>query len=300
MKQSNPQESRLWAYINRTHITEKNIKELEHFKSNMINHKLSIWNPKTNGIRFLKELIFFICSNLAPSEWEKLRKIPNREVGTPYSIQYNDETVCLDYLQAVFEICFIEKYFNFRNSTVIEIGAGYGRTCHAILTNYDVKAYFIVDLKNSLKLSMSYLKAVLDEEQYDKIAFVSTNQFNDIKKQNYDLCVNIDSFAEMDEETVYLYLNFIDRQCTDFYVKNPVGKYFDKDLDSQSEGNSVVEMALETGILRDIINIYNNSQVEQQSEKYVKSYCPSRNWYCVSNGWAKPWSFYWQAFYKKR
>jgi len=300
MEQSYPRKSKLWEYINRTHITKKKIQDLSDFKSNSINHKLSIWNPHTNGVRYLKELIFYICTTLSSREWDKLKKINKKEIGEPYSIRFNNETVCLDYLQAVFEITFIEDDFDFQNTSIIEIGAGYGRTCHAILSNYSIDQYTIIDLKNALDVAKRYLKIVLDKKSYNKIAFVDIDQFDDMKSQQYDLCINIDSFSEMDEGTVRLYLKFINQQCEVFFVKNPVGKYMDKSLDTHSEGNEVVKMALTTGLLRDIIDIHDNKEVGRQSKKFINAYCPSTKWDCIKHGWAKPWSFYWQAIYRKK
>jgi len=111
MVKSRPRESRLWEYINRTHITEEKIQDLTNFKSDSINHKMSIWNPRTNGVRYLEELIFYICTTLSSREWDKLTKIHKKETGGPYSIRFNNETVCLDYLQAVLEITFIDRRY---------------------------------------------------------------------------------------------------------------------------------------------------------------------------------------------
>ena len=300
MEHDRPRASKMWEYINKTHLSKEKLQDIENFKSSSINHRLSIWNPEVNGIRFLKALAFYICSTLSSQQWNKLEKIHNREVGDPYSIQYDNEVVCLDYLQAVLEIDFMENYFDFQKSKIIEIGAGYGRTCHAVISNFDIVNYCIIDLKNSLELSKHYLNIVLDETQYNKIIFVDVDSFGKVKDQHYDLCINIDSFAEMEENIVHLYLQFIDRQSNNFYVKNPVGKYYDKSLDSHSEGRKVVNMAMETGILKKIINIHDNKEIEEQSHEFVKAYCPSNKWECIGNEWAKPWSFYWQAFYKRR
>jgi len=300
MVQPRPRKSKLWEYIDRTHITEEMIQDLTDFKSNSINHKLSIWNPHTNGVRYLKELISYICTTLSPREWDKLTRIQKRETGEPYSIRFNNETVCLDYLQTVFEITFIEDHFEFQKKSLIEIGAGYGRTCHAILSNYDIDRYTIIDLKNALEVAKRYLNIVLDKKRYKKITFVDIGHFDDTHDRQYDLCINIDSFSEMDENTVRSYLKFINEQCAYFFVKNPVGKYMDKSLDTHAEGDEVVKMALSTGLLRDIIDIHDNREVAKQSQKFIKAYCPSKIWDCVKHGWAKPWSFYWQALYSKK
>lgn len=300
MEESRPRASRLWDYINRYHLREEDIRDLDSFKSSRVNHKLTLWNPGTNGVRYLKALIFNICSTLTEREWEKLKKIRGRDLGNPYAVIYNGETVCLDYLQTVFEINFIEKGVNLQGTSVIEIGAGYGRTCHALLSNYDISRYTIIDLRNALGLSRSYLKAVLDDQAYSKINFVEVDLFHEVSKGKYDLCVNIDSFAEMEERTVRLYLAFVDNCCGSFYVKNPVGKYLDMPVDGQKTENEVVAMAMETGIMRDVVDIYDNEAVLSRSGDFIAGYRPSMDWSCLDHGWARPWSFYWQALYRRR
>jgi len=62
----------------------------------------------------------------------------------------------------------------------------------------------------------------------------------------------------------------------------------------------VVALALSQGLLKDIIDIHNNAEIEKQAEKFLKAYSPGKRWQCLSNSWAKPWSYYWQAIYEKK
>lgn len=300
MEHHYPRESRLWAYINRNFLSEEDIRDIENFKSSQVNNKICLWDPRTNGIRYLKELVFNTCAALTEHEWGKLKKICGRDVGNPYAVKYHGELVCMDYLQAVLEIGFMENGLGLNGVSVVEIGAGYGRTCHALLSNFDVSRYTIIDLRNALGLARRYLKVVLNDSAYKKIDFVEVDHFDEACSKEYDLCINIDSFSEMDADTVKVYLQFIDERCGHFYVKNPVGKYLDTSIDRQRTRNEVVDMAMETGILRDIIDIYDLEAASRQAEKFVTGYCPSIAWSCLDHGWARPWSFYWQALYKRR
>lgn len=299
MKKDRPNVSRLWDYINRHHLRDEDILNLDSFKSGRINHKLSLWDPETNGIRYLKELILNISAGLSKAEWEMLKRIRGRESGSPYAIRFRGEVVCLDYLQAVLEAAFIEKNVNLRGASVIEIGAGYGRTCHGLLSNFVLSRYTILDLRNALKLSRRYLSSVLDASQFEKIDFFEVDRFDEAFTNDYDLCLNIDSFAEMESDTVRLYLRLIDEHCRHLYVKNPVGKYLKTAVDSRTAGDETVSMAMETGILRDIVDIYDSEAVSAAAEKFLAAYCPSPSWACLDHGWAKPWSYYWQAVYRK-
>lgn len=236
MKNLRPRASKLWQHINREQITKKRIKNLNNFKSTKVNFKIALWDPKLNGVRYLKTLLYNLAASLSKESYKKLSNIKNRNIGNPFTITYNNQKICLDYLQAILELEFIEKHFKIKNSDILEIGAGYGRTCHAILANHKVKSYTIVDLENCLELAHSYLKRVLNKPVFSKINFIKVKKFNLLSGLFFDLVINIDSFAEMDKETVKYYLQFIDKHSGFFYVKNPVGKYLDKSLDSHYQG----------------------------------------------------------------
>lgn len=290
--------STLWRDINKNIINKKNIATLDNFKSNEINHRISLWNPQTNGTRYLKTLIYNLSSELTPSDWIKIKKIKHRTIGNPISVKYNNQEICLDYIQALYELNFIEKKIDLNDKKIIEIGVGYGRTCHSIISNHNVKSYHIVDLENCLHLSQRYLKAVLTKEQFSKIIFLTNEELHDVEEAHFDIAINIDSFAEMDSTVVFSYLDYIAKSCNYFYTKNPVGKYLDKSLDNHSRGKRTVLNAMKTGILRNIVDITDNNSIELNSKKFIKAYCPNKQWQSICNSWAKPWSHYWQAMYK--
>ena len=59
-----PGQSPLWAYINQTQITKETIKDLTNFKSGGVNFKIALWDPRVNGVRYLKTLIYNLWVNL--------------------------------------------------------------------------------------------------------------------------------------------------------------------------------------------------------------------------------------------
>jgi putative sugar O-methyltransferase len=290
-----------WERINRLHFTDEALADLANFKSSAVNHKLAVWNPQSNGVRYLKELTHNLCHCLKPKDWELLDNIKGRDLGNPYTVSFNGRRVCLDYLQSIFEVGAIQQAFvPLAGADVLEIGAGYGRTCHALISNHNLSAYTIVDLEKTLVLASTYLKEVLSREQYSLVNFVNAEDIDKLTSCSYTLAINIDSFAEMPEEIVRSYLKLINTTCQWCYVKNPVGKYLDPSLDMHNDGSEAVQLALSSGILRDIIDIHDNLIVERQSQKFLKEYSPSKDWKLVSESWARPWSYYWQAIYKKR
>lgn len=290
-----PVVSPMWQLINERFPPTD---DLTGFKSGAANFKLALWNPETNGVRYLKALIYNLCSTLTDDNWWHLARIENRQVGDPFTVTYKGEDVCLDYLQAVLELEFITNSLELEGGSILEIGAGYGRTCHAILSHHDIEVYYILDLEPCLKLSRNYLRTVLDEAQFSKIQFVSIENVHIIEAKQFGLCLNIDSFAEMETETVRYYLDYIARNCTYFYVKNPVGKYFDPSL-STTQDKHEVELALSTGLMQTVIDIHNYSAIVWQVPRFVDSYRPGHDWHCLAHAWARPWSYYWQAIYRR-
>ncbi len=292
--------SKFWEDINLDQLSFQNIKNIKDFKSSPSNFRLAYWDPSNNGVRYFKFLIYNLSSLLTPDQLRKITK-SKIEIGNPISITYKNTKISMDGLLSLYEAEFIGNHLNINNKTVLEIGAGYGRTADFLLSNYNVKKYVIVDLDNSIKLSQRYLKKTLSKSNFLKVEFISANKLPAFHgKLSVDLCLNANSFAEMDKDVVYNYLSFINQHAKYFYVRNPLGKYLDKSLDNHFRGSLAVKRALQLGVLRDIIDVYNSDQVERQSAKFLKAYQPGKQWLALGSDWAKPWSFYWQALYVKK
>jgi putative sugar O-methyltransferase len=290
--------SRLRARHDKVHVTDEAATELSSFKSTPINFKIGFWDPEVNGLRYLKTLLYNLVATLSDADWKRLRNVNNRTLGEPITITYDGEPVCMDYLQAVQELSFIANHVDLDGTRVLEIGAGYGRTCHTIISNHDLIEYHIIDLPNSLKLSEAYLRSVLDDEQFAKVRFTSISEVDErYTGTDFDLVVNISSFSEMNAETVDNYLALIDARSRYFYIRDAVGKYLDGSLHGNTAGREVVELALSTGKLCTVIDIHDNRAVESQADAFVEAYLPGPGWTCVDTAWARPWSHYRQALF---
>ncbi|MDW6064149.1 putative sugar O-methyltransferase [Streptomyces sp. FXJ1.4098] len=294
------QASRQWERISELWVTENSAADLRGFKSDRRNFNLALWDPTTNGIRYLRALVYELATRLGDDDWARIERIENREVGDPVSIRYEGHDICLDYLQAALELGFIEKEMDLHGAHVLEIGAGYGRTVHAMLSNYDLASYTIIDLKNTLSLSTAYLRAVLDDKQFAKMKFVQVEDIETaLGSDRYDLSVNVHSFTEMAPDTVSAYLRLIDERCTGFFVKNPVGKYIDKSMDGHGKGEEAVKLALANGPLRQIVDIHDTESVAASVPLFIDAYRPGENWTVAADTRGIPWSYFWQALYRK-
>lgn len=286
-----------WDKIFEDHITEDRLECLKDFKSTEVNHKISLWNPSTNGLRYLKMLIYNLFDSLTDSQKSIMKNCKNRDFGNPVSVKRGGYEICLDYAQACLEVDFISKNILPEEKDLLEIGAGYGRTCHTILNNFNISSYTICDIGECLGLSKRYLREVLEDADYRKIKFISPEDLFK-NSDSFNLCINIDSFAEMNKDDVVRYLSFIDRNCENFYTKNPVGKYIDSEISGDRDPESI-SLALNSGILKDIVEIHSDESVIENSKKFIKAYKPSGKWAIKADSWSPPISYYWQAFYKK-
>lgn len=274
--------------------------DLTNLKSGPLNFGIALWDPQKNGTRYLKALLYNLCLSLTPENRERLSRIKNRHVGNPISVRHGGDDICMDYLQAAYELEFLDQHYTGAWDKVLEIGAGYGRTCHAILSNHSLESYQIVDLESCLNLSRAYLAEVLDKDSFAKVKFTLVEDFDWSADAAFDLCINIDSFEEMDTGAVRKYMEYVEGHSRFFYHKDPVGKYLDRSLDDHFQGEQIVQEALKTGVLHDVIDIHDNRAVMDKAHDFVRVYRPGSGWTCIGDSWAAPWSFYWQAMYENK
>jgi putative sugar O-methyltransferase len=291
------EESMLWKGINRRILGRDALKDIGDFKSSAVNFRIALWDPEKNGMKYLKFLGYMLAQMMSEREIAFLKKTKNRDYGKPISVRNRGLDLCIDYMQAAMEARFISENMKLDRASVVEIGAGYGRTCHLIMSNFDIDEYIIIDTDRCLQLSRLYLSKVLPRRIYSRIEFMSPScAATAIGK--CDLCLNIDSFAEMDRRTIRQYLSLVDRVSKNLYVKNPLGKYR---IPGPVNGrkNSEIGYALMTGGIIDVIDIFDSDSIYGQVEKYIRVYRPGDAWKCAAHSWAGPWSYYWQAFFRK-
>ncbi len=280
--------NKLWTYNNKI---IQSTDDFTNFKRNAINSKICSRDPANNGLHYMKTMLANLADGLLSVELEQLQHIHGRQIGNPISVIERGEMVCLDYWGAIKECGFISQVPDCRH--VLEIGAGYGRTCHAIMSLGAVDTYTIVDLSPSIAIAQWYLPQVLTGAQYAKIRFVDAESAVS-SRSHFDLAINIDSFAEMDAATVLCYMKYIEGHCEYFYTKNTVGKY-----EPDSEATESTQWAITTGLLTEIVDLYDSDDVERLSRRFIDVYRPGGNWTCLADSQAPPWPHYWQALYHR-
>jgi len=268
----------LWELIEDQHSEDFSIESFR--KLGGFNERLGSWGPIINNSRYFKSLQLEFAKildsrftkelNIGLNEF--LSKIKHKDTGKPSNIFFKGDQVNIDYLLSAEEILFLFKQLN-EVENILEIGPGFGRLPHSILQYFNnIKKYYIVDLDFMLTLQKEYLGKVLSKEEFNKIEFLTPKEINNIP--NIELTINIDSFQEIKPNVVSGYLDFISQKSKFFFSKNAVCKYHPSSIDISEFNEEQYLAALQMGLCRDVVDIFNDESLKIAKENYLKSYCP--------------------------
>lgn len=165
---------------------------------------------------------------------------------TPY-ISLNNLKITTDKLVSLLDFDKIDRAFNLNNiKSILEIGAGSGRTSEAILSIKNNISYVICDIPPAIYVSfkrlklaypdkaIEYLVDIQDKDELNKkikkndISFIYPHQMELISKDAFDLTIAIDCFHEMDKKTIAHYFKNINNFSKNFYFSiwgNSKGSY---------------------------------------------------------------------------
>jgi len=292
------QKSKLWSNITKSLFVDIDEEFVSSFRApGGANARLAAWDPFDRSMRYYKFLLYNVAKS-NPEFIEYYRELENVSIGNPVSVSISDVDINIDYLFSVEEFSFLNNNLDFdKIKSVAEIGAGFGRTCHTILTFApSVLSYKIIDLPEVLKLSRLYLKKAIPL-QYDKIEFIDCF---DIKKScAADLSINIDSFQEMLPEVIDYYMNEIIEKSGYFYCKNPTGKYTPDSVGLPELTAAQLHDVYSLGFCRDTIDLFDENKIIESAQKYLKAYMPKINlWELIANKPMEMFQYYHHALYK--
>ena len=165
---------------------------------------------------------------------------------TPY-ISLNNLKITTDKLVSLLDFDKIDRAFNLNNiKSILEIGAGSGRTSEAILSIKNNISYVICDIPPAIYMSfkrlklaypdkaIEYLVDIQNKDELNKkikknnISFIYPHQMELISKDAFDLTIAIDCFHEMDKKTIAHYFKNINNFSKNFYFSiwgNSKGNY---------------------------------------------------------------------------
>jgi putative sugar O-methyltransferase len=188
---------------------------------------------------FYNSLLILLYKNLEKTSsfniLEKLSDIAYIGFGDPY-LNINKINVTHDKINSILDYDNIKKIQNFNNfKTILEIGAGSGRTSEAIITLNEKINYTICDIPPAIYISYNRLKkafpnkkinqlfdikdsiSLINEIKKNNISFIFPHQLKLIKEKFFELSLAIDCIHEMDKKTINYYFDNIDNSSNYFY-----------------------------------------------------------------------------------
>jgi len=247
------------------------------------NNRLGTWDPFDKTMRYFKFMIYNAAEREPDRFFDLYRRLGPVDIGNPASVTVKNCKINIDYLFALEEFMFLEQVFDLKAvRSVVEIGAGFGRTCHTMLaSSAEIERYTIVDLPEVLELSRRVLaKGVPDH--FSKVTFIDAGDTTAWQNLSADLAINIDSFQEMPPATVNGYIDGLVAHCQYFYVKNPVGKYEPSSIGIAMD-TAKFDDVFSLGLCRDVVDIFNDVALVQARETYLNAYKPAPSWHLLAD-----------------
>lgn len=285
--------SALWANIAPTMSVAS--RQLVNFrKPSGVNSRLAHWHPQEPTLRWFRSFVQLAAASTPAREIEILRTVGDTSLGNPVKVTVEwpstldttDEAYVispgklhqeadLDYLYAAEEMGFIATALELTSvRTVVELGAGFGRTAHTFLRFVPtIESYIIVDLEETLELSSAYLRQVLTDQDFAKLRFHTVSEMDEIES-GLDLVIQIDGFQEMDDETIdWYYANLVPRGAF-LYVCNPVGKYLPETAGLSAVDPALLDTVMTLGRSQNIIDPWNEETLYPVRHGHVEAYRP--------------------------
>jgi len=292
--------SQLWTEITSSLFSTIDDSFLDTFRSpGGANRRLAAWDPFDKSMRYYKFLLFNAAKQKPHEFFDALRRLRNTGTGKPVTVSVADCQIDIDYLFAVEEFLFLHEHMNLNTvKKVVEIGAGFGRTCHAILSLVNsVEEYTIVDLPAVLNLSQAYLKKAAPD-YFDRVTFIESDDTHAWHTLQPDLVINIDSFQEMPPEVVDGYMSKIISASSSFYCKNPTGKYKPEcvGLPALTPGELLDVYSL--GYCQKVFDLFDERELSAAREFYLSAYQPSGvGWRLVADAPMSMYPYFHHALY---
>jgi putative sugar O-methyltransferase len=265
------------------------------------NKRLAAWDPFDQTMRYFKFMLYTAAERQPERFFQLYRALGNVDLGHPISITVRSCAINIDYFLSIEEFLFLESAIDLAAiRSIVEIGAGFGRTCHALLalTGGKVDQYTIVDLPEVLELSRRALFKLIPQ-QYRKIRFVDASDEQAWQGLAADMAINIDSFQEMPINTIDSYIRNIVAHCGVFYVKNPIAKYDPKTIGLTNVDGRTLQDVFSLGYCRDVIDIFNDVALDRARQAYVEAYRPASNWELLADRPMEMFPYYHHALYRQ-
>jgi hypothetical protein len=274
--------SDLWKKYNQNEFSVIDNSFLNNFRSPGVANKFVAWNPFECSSRYFKFLLFSVATKKDSDFFNMYRKIETN-IGQPLNIRCSDCDINMDYLAAIEEYQFLQELAELDEVfRIIEIGGGFGRTAHTILSLCPhIVEYTIVDLKPMLELSRKYIEKVAPSFM-NRIKFINSDDILSQDSLSADLVINIDSFQEMPFSVINDYMNRVVSKANKFYCKNPIGKYLPETVGFEKISPEQLLDVFNLGLCTNVIDIFDDTILAESRLRYIAAYTPPP--LCTDNG----------------
>jgi putative sugar O-methyltransferase len=292
--------SQLWQSLSKTLFDKIDDEFVSSFRRpGGANGRLGSWDPFDKTMRYFKFMLFSAAERETDVFFKHYSALGNVDVGAPVFVKVRGCAVNIDYLMAVQEFMFLESSDILQSvRSIVEIGAGFGRSCHALLAlSPKIEKYTIIDLPNMLELSRRVLSLVIPD-LLQKVEFLDAEKPETWGSCRRDLAINIDSFQEMRPSTIDRYMTDVVAGCGMFYVKNPIAKYAPGSVGIESSNANLVNDVFSLGYCREIIDIFDDVALARARRNYIDAYRPSIPWRLVAERPAELFPYYHHAIYR--
>lgn len=149
--------------------------------------------------------------------WEYALRWGDRDVlglaepreGNPLPVWHRGRLISQDLANSALEVVALKRILDGHDPrSILEVGAGYGRTAYVLLSIYPAATYTIVDIEPALSISRWYLTQLFPAE---RLRFLTPDQVDEVATGSVDLALSISSLQEMTPSQVRGYLGLIDR-----------------------------------------------------------------------------------------
>lgn len=136
-------------------------------------------------------------------------RLQEPELGAPLPVRWRGRLISQDLANSALEAAAIARALDGRlPASIVEIGAGYGRTAYSLLSSHPQASYTIIDIEPALTISRWYLSQLFEP---GRLRFLSPQEAQELPRGSFDLGVSISSPQEMTPEQVATYLRLLDR-----------------------------------------------------------------------------------------
>ena len=137
------------------------------------------------------------------------------DLGGPLPVYWGGRLISQDLANTSLELRCMQPALARGPRSILEVGAGYGRTAYALLSLFPSATYTIVDIEPAVDISRWYLTELFGAE---RLRFLGPDEAASIPDASIDLAISISSLHEMTPPTVSTYLHLIDQVAADGHV----------------------------------------------------------------------------------